>query len=226
MPARCFEMALHANLHLPVAREPCRVDDGIANRLGAYTAPASSFDVSAPRAVATLAIDSLRENRRKDGKLLFVVSGSLVSLGIAVVTKQAFGGNGAMDVLLIAPIVARAHGPRAGALAVPAHREFYELALRCPVKKGSRMIAGADNVIDLLLHGVCFVPVESDSVTAFEKLSVMLNHRVRESGEFVVESIILRVLSDEVLRRRMGKRSTHARLSVGGRDIAVAARAD
>jgi hypothetical protein len=88
------------------------------------------------------------------------------------------------------------------------------------------MVAGANDVIDLFLNDVCFFAIESDRVTALKKLAITFNHCVGETGELVIESMVPRVVFNDVLWGRGGKRTSHACFPVRGSNIAVAACAD
>src|SRR5207249_1208686 len=61
-----FEVALHAYFELPIRVEPRRVDDGCANIFRIRAADLRRLHVLAPRTVASLAIDPLRQTAREN----------------------------------------------------------------------------------------------------------------------------------------------------------------
>ena len=95
------------------------------------------------RTVAALAIDSRRQP-------------SIGFRRIAVMTEQTLIGDRAAEVEVCGVIVARAHGPTAPALRIPAQRKLNQPALRTSMYEGTSAIAGTNDEIDPLLYYVDF----------------------------------------------------------------------
>ena len=91
---------------------------------------------------------------------------------------------------------------------------------------GTRVVAGADDVIDLLLNHVGFFSIEADSVATLKELSVMLDHGVGHARGLVIQGVLLNIVFDDVLRRGAIERAAHTRLAVSGSDVVMACGAD
>lgn len=64
LQAAGFQMALHADFHLPVRRKPRGIDDRTSHALWRQALP-DGIEMSLPRAVASLAINPFRQPLRE-----------------------------------------------------------------------------------------------------------------------------------------------------------------
>src|ERR1700722_9983357 len=102
------------------------------------------------RPVTALAVDAfghlLSEDRLVQIRIYQQRSG--VALRIPVVAEHALRLDGAGEVLLVLPVVARTHCPMALVLRVPGQRQLDQLPICGPMQVRARMIARADYVVD------------------------------------------------------------------------------
>jgi hypothetical protein len=203
------QVTLHAHVKLPFAWQTRGVDDRTPNgfRRGA---PARGFHVRTTRSVAAVAIR--REHTFFGGR----------RVGVGIVAEDATECDCPAEVLLIRPVVAGAHGPVPAAFAVPAHRHFDETPIAGAMQIASRVVAGADDVVDPHLDGVRLLAVESHLVAALEPLAVALDHRVETAGGPVIEAVALRVVLHRIGRRGPVQRAAHSGLAVALRDLRMA----
>ena len=114
--------------------------------------------------------------------------------GIGIMAEHALGGDGAPEILLIAPVVSRAHRPISRTFAVPAHGQLDQPSLRVAMEEGARVIAGTDHIINLLFDDVGFFAAKADLRAALKQLAVMLQHRVVHSRRLIVHAGAIEVV--------------------------------
>src|SRR5579864_4204344 len=135
-------MTLHADFHLAHGSQSRRIDDGIRDGLPAGAFTLCGLNVAAARPVASLAINSLRQDAAEERfRSKLVVSFGYVRIG--VVTKHALQADPASRVGLIRLVVTRIHRPIPTVFRIPCERELEERARAGPVQVGADVISGA-----------------------------------------------------------------------------------
>src|SRR5215475_4058992 len=109
-------------------------------------------------AVTTLAIDPFGQSIRKSRVFLQRVR---LSLNITIVAGHAPVADLAAEARVIGTVVAGTHGPVAVVPGVPGNGMLYQLSSICPADVASRVIAGADPVINPGFEDVGHGPVET-----------------------------------------------------------------
>src|SRR5262245_2449199 len=119
-------MALHADFHAAVEREPGGIDDRAAQAFGRRPLPCG-FNMRLSGAVPTLAINPSRQPCRKSRASLSGVRPGL-DRNIAVVTGHAPIADLATEAGVVGPVVAGTHRPIATTLRIPGDRKLYQLS--------------------------------------------------------------------------------------------------
>src|SRR5688572_3948227 len=167
-------MTLLTDVHLTFRTQSGWIDNGLSNRLDAFRA-AGDCNMLRPRAMAPLAVDATGQFLWKQIFTTVVIS-SLGQLRGGVVAKQAPVVDLAREVVMLLPVVSRAHSP-ALFLGIPRHRKLRQNSSGGKIQVTARMISGADDVVDFLLEQVHF-PVLLKQVALLEKPSVTANHSI------------------------------------------------
>src|SRR6185436_9783373 len=103
-----FQMTLHADFHLAVLREPRGIDNRAARAIHRSPLP-RDLDVRPAWTVTTLAINTLRQPRRKSRASLASLHLRL-ELNIAVMTRHTAIADLATETCVIRSIITGAHG--------------------------------------------------------------------------------------------------------------------
>lgn len=85
----------------------------------------------------------------------------------------------------------------------------------------SRVIAGADHVVDLHFFRIGFFAVETDLPATLVKSAVACTHRVVRIGARMQKLIAIRIVLNRIRCGGPVKGAAHAGVAVGGRDLRV-----
>ncbi len=173
-----------------------------------------------PGAVASLAINSLRQDARENRvRTSRLVRGR--ALRIPVVTEHAFVGNQAPG-LGVMGIKARAHGPVSAALGIPAQWEFDQGSESCAMEVGSRVITSADDVVDLHVLDVGIASVEAGLPPSLVICSVTDRHRIVRAGQGVIEGVLADVVFYGIGGSGLEQRPAHAGAAIAFVNLTMA----
>lgn len=214
-----FEVALDANFLAPLPAQTGWVDDRLSNCGRGGLAGTSELGMFAARPVTALAIDPTGERIEVDG----LGQGLLMPIGnlwISVVAKHAVVGDFAAKPFMVWTVIAGVHRPMTALVGIPAQGKFDESVAGGSVQEGARVIAGAHDEVDWLLHHVDFAPVGPQLMPALEELSVSPQHGEVTVGRCVVVSAL--PVGQGVLDRWSREGSAHSGQSILLPDVAMA----
>ena len=177
-------------------------------------AVAANLRVTAAGTVAPLTIDAFRERSGIHGlgERLLVTRRNR---GIRVVAEHAIVRDGAAEAVVIRTVVARVHRPVAALLGVPGQRQFDQRIAGGSMQVRARVIAGAHDVVDLLLHHVDLLAAGIELVAALIIFPVALKHREVAVRRLMVEGVLVGEIFHHGLWRGAIEGSSHAGAAVG-----------
>ncbi len=214
-----LEVALQADLELPVTAERARIHDGAPAAV--HIARAHRLDMPLPGAMTALAIDAFGQRGRKRR------TGPVVANGIpriAVVARHTAVVDDATEVEVGRPVVAGTHRPLPAPFGVPAQRQLHQPAVGRAAHERPRVVAGTNHVVGSGLEDVHLGSAGPELVAALHQRPVALRDRVVTIRRGVVEA----PSRDSRQRstgpgRDLGERSGHAGQRIRTRDPAMAA---
>src|SRR2546425_144926 len=174
-----LEVTLHADVDLPLRREPRRVDDAAAHVLEGGRPGARQVDVPRPGSVAPLTVDPRRQVLREELRCY----GAVVArryFGIPVVAEKAGVRDRPEEVGLVGAIVSGAHPP-GPLLRVPGDRQLGHFARRRPMQVTAGVPARADHEGHLPFVDPYRPPVRVMLRAPLDETPVSLEHFVGEA---------------------------------------------
>ena len=191
-----LQMALLADIHLPLGRQLRRVHNSRANRLGLNTPARCQLYVAAARAMASLAVDAQRKLLRKPG-FAPVAIGPGGQRGIGVVAEHAVVVDRAAEIGVPRLVVTRTHSP-AALLGIPGDGKLGQLAGRGKVQIAAGVITGSNDIADLDLQNVSRPAAVVHLIAELIKAALTFRHAIVAVGSSVMEMIVLPVVFDDV----------------------------
>ncbi len=219
-----FQMALQAHFHLPVGTKSSRIDDGGANLVARGAGSTSQCHVACSGPMTPLAIDAFRK-RSTISRLRPALALRCRNARVGVVAEHALVVDRTRRALVIQPVIAWVHRPVTAVFRVPSERQLLERIARRQVQKGARVVARAEDIIDLLLFDVGVSAVKPDLPSPL----------IEFPGTFDGFEIRVRCLMEvrsalhglrQILRHRTIERPGHSSLRERGGDALVATRAN
>jgi hypothetical protein len=202
-------MTLHANLHLPVSIEPCRIHNSPPQLLRSRPRRFRQPHMFAARTVASGAVDTFRQRLRVN-RLRKRLLMSRRNLRIRIVTKHAIVCDRTPETLMIRPVIPRIHPPITALFGVPSQRQFHQRVAFRPMQISPRMITRPHDKVDSLLHHIRLPTVRIKLVAPLIISPTPLEHREVAIRCLVIESILLRIIFDGVVGCWPVKRTRHS----------------
>src|SRR2546422_405669 len=136
--------------------------------------------------------------------------------------EHAAVAHSACESGMIRTVVARIHSPGASLLRVPCERQLHQRVAAGAVQIRAYVIAGSDDVVDLLFESVRLFPVEADLIPALVKPSVTLDVGEVALGRLVVKRHGILFITKYIAGCGTTERTAHTRTPVGFRNVRMA----
>jgi hypothetical protein len=164
-----LEMALHADFELPFGRELGRIENGLPQDRRRISAP-RGFDVGSAGAVAAAAVYALGQVFGEADSGAWHVSG--LNGRVRVMAEQALEVDLASKIEMVGAVIAGGHSPEALSGGIPGNRRLEQTSIRRSVQVRTRVIAGTEHVVDLLLHWIRSCAGRVDLIAADEEAAI------------------------------------------------------